>query len=243
MSLYVLSDINRRPTGMVVQKNYVNALQQIGAKLVSDPSNSGQHPVHTHRAARRILGTPTIRPAAVPTLAPAYRLTTVQIAPLLQEVQAQATPDSVGGSHHRLQGIHPGWSSNFPISSWESCNFADIDAITLDLDGAKMLAGRILHHAYASDALCPPASVDCRVAQLRQCATGYRRQAGLDPNQIRRGGADPHHAARRVRIYLPPVRWRRRWRCLPTTSSPCRSAARRPRLARWRSTASISIST
>lgn len=39
---YLLSDDKKDPSALYVQKNYINALQKIGAKLVSDPTNVGQ---------------------------------------------------------------------------------------------------------------------------------------------------------------------------------------------------------
>lgn len=39
---YHLTDDRKDPTALYVQKNYVNALEKIGAKLVSDPTDDGQ---------------------------------------------------------------------------------------------------------------------------------------------------------------------------------------------------------
>jgi outer membrane protein OmpA-like peptidoglycan-associated protein len=159
MSLYVLSDINRRPTAMVVQKNYVNALQQIGAKLVSDPSNSGQI-VFTRTVPQGEFWYIYDQAGGNSDAVPAYTLTTVQIAPLLQEVQAQATPAPLEAATTGCKD--PSWLvKQFSYFKLGSCNFADIDSITLDLEGGKKtLAGRILHHTYGlTDHVRQPVSI------------------------------------------------------------------------------------
>jgi len=70
---YALTDKNRDPAALAVWKNYVESLQQTGAKLMSDPRNSYEAVLTANTRRKASTGTSTNTPAVTSSRRPPTR--------------------------------------------------------------------------------------------------------------------------------------------------------------------------
>jgi outer membrane protein OmpA-like peptidoglycan-associated protein len=145
---YVLTDQAKNPPALVVWQNYVNALQQIGAKLVSDPDRQFQA-VLTRTTPRGEFWYIYAHGSGSETSTLSYTLSTVQIGPMPQEVQAQVT-DAALETHAAACKDPPWLVRQFAYFRRDRCDNQDFGALTLDFPaGKKILSGHILQTQYA----------------------------------------------------------------------------------------------
>lgn len=146
---YTLADPDKNPVAFAVQKNYIAALQKIGAKLMSDPGREFQAVlmqktpvgefwyVYDHGGGSDDSTT-------------SYSLTTLEVTPFPQVVVAQvpqgALLDGVQGKGCK----NPPWLvKQFDYYKLADCSKEDLDSMTLDLpSGQKKLVGRFLELDY-----------------------------------------------------------------------------------------------
>jgi outer membrane protein OmpA-like peptidoglycan-associated protein len=146
---YKLTDENKDPVALAVQKNYIAALRKIGAKLMSDPTSGFEATLMQKTPAGEFWylykhGSGNEESTG------AYSLTTVDVAPFPQVVVAQL-PQGVLLDDMQGKGCKsPPWLvKQFDYYKLTDCSKRDLDSITLDLpSGQKTLAGRFLELNY-----------------------------------------------------------------------------------------------
>jgi outer membrane protein OmpA-like peptidoglycan-associated protein len=140
---YTLTDEKKAPTARATKKNYVLALQAAGAKLMSDPNNDDRA-VLTETTPQGEFWIIYAHGSGNSDYTGTYSVTTWQITPFPQEVQAQAM--SGGLSSPGKACPNPPWVvKQFAAFKISTCNFRDFDSVDIDLpNGKKTLAGRIL---------------------------------------------------------------------------------------------------
>ncbi|MGH8426802.1 MAG: OmpA family protein [Gammaproteobacteria bacterium] len=140
---YTLTDENKSPTALALTQNYIAALKQIGATLVSDPTDDSQA-VFTQK-------TPTGEywyiyhgGSGNSESTESYYLTTVEILPLDQQVVAQPITGPLAAPGSAC--TDPPWlSKQFAYFKVDSCEHKIWDQVQLDLpDGEKTIEGNRL---------------------------------------------------------------------------------------------------
>jgi len=155
---YELVDQDKAPTAIQVAKNFVNALQAIGAKLVSDPNSIWSQAVLTQTLPFGSVWYIYRHGDGNDDTTLGYRLATIIEKPFPQEVAARAMPPE-GLQRPGKACADPPWIlRQFGAFQVSTCDYRDFDTIKLDLpDGEKILAGRILRTDYRlADGAQPP---------------------------------------------------------------------------------------
>jgi hypothetical protein len=145
---YALTDAKRDPVALAVRNNYVSALEAIGARLVSSPTNAYQA-ILTQTTANGETWYIYDHGAGNDDSTESYTLTTYQIAPFEQVVQAQPIKAPLDTQAKTCAG--PPWLvKQFDYFKAADCDNRDFDAVKLTLaDGDKVVAGRVLETDYA----------------------------------------------------------------------------------------------
>jgi len=141
---FSLTDPKKDQTAATVQKNYVEAFKTIGIPPASDPTKTdlavfaektpaGSFWIKYEHGSGNSESTGT------------YMLTTVQITPFPQVVEAQAMPNGLD-PQSKPPCRNPTWLvKQFSYFALSQCSYRDFDSIDIDLPtGKKTLAGRIL---------------------------------------------------------------------------------------------------
>ena len=145
---YTLTDDTRDPVALAVQKNFVTALEGMGAKLMTDPKSSFQA-VLTQTTAKGEYWYIYDHGGGNDDSTTAYTLTTFEIATFQQVVQAR--PLTAHLDAHQKPCAGPPWLvkqfDNFKV---ESCDNRDVDAVkvTLANDQEQVIAGTVLRTDY-----------------------------------------------------------------------------------------------
>ena len=180
---YALTEQDKAPSALFVRNNYVNALQQTGAKLVSDPRLEN-FAVLTRTTPDGEFWFCYRHGSGNDEATRSYTLTTVQIAPMPQDVQVRDSTDLLD-----TQGTacaDPPWLvRQFDYFRRDHCINRDLDTITLKLaKGARALSGRIMEVRYAQS----DTSKDAVTFVLRDNYINALQGAGAklvsDPNDI-----------------------------------------------------------
>lgn len=145
---YDLLDGKTPPPPIFEERNYVNALQGIGAKLVSDPGNVSY--------AALVQKTPTGEiyyvwhsSAGNDDESDSYNLTTIVVTGFNQEVVAQPMTQPMSAVSKTC--TNPPWlKKQFDYFTQTDCSYSDVNSVTLNLAGGKQqtLAGRYMEVNY-----------------------------------------------------------------------------------------------
>lgn len=156
---YTLTDAKRDPVALAVRNNYVSALEAIGAKLVSSPTDSNQA-ILTQTTPNGETWYVYDHGNGNDDSTQSYTLTTFQIVPFEQVVQAK--PVTAPLDTHAKTCAGPPWLvKQFDYFKATQCNNRDFDAVTLTLPGGDtVVAGRVLETDYGltDDAHSPTAA-------------------------------------------------------------------------------------
>jgi outer membrane protein OmpA-like peptidoglycan-associated protein len=145
---YTLTDDAKSPAALAVQRNYVRALQAIGAKLMSPP-DAAFEAVLTQSTPVGEIWYVYDHGSGDDDSTGSYTLTTFEIAGFRQEVVAQAVTAALE-TQAKACGDPPWLARQFAYFKADTCNNRDFGSITVGLkDGDKVLAGRILETDYA----------------------------------------------------------------------------------------------
>jgi outer membrane protein OmpA-like peptidoglycan-associated protein len=144
---YELKDEKKNPTNETARRFYAEQGKKGGARLVSDP-NGGWSAVLTQKTPQGELWYSYSHGSGNEESTGSYTLTTLQVAPLVQEVQVQATPTTLEADPKSCKD--PGWLvRQFAAFRLARCAVRDFDTVTLDLpDGQKPVAGRVMENEY-----------------------------------------------------------------------------------------------
>ncbi|MGD0191747.1 MAG: OmpA family protein [Rhizomicrobium sp.] len=153
---YALTDEKKAPTALAAKKNYVQALQSAGAKLMSDPNNEDTA-VLTETTPQGEFWIIYEHGNGNSGYTGSYSVTTWQLEPFPQEVQAQPMPGGLSSPGNACP--NPPWVvKQFAAFKISTCSYRDFDSVDIDLPaGKKTLAGRILVTDYVpvSNTLTP----------------------------------------------------------------------------------------
>jgi outer membrane protein OmpA-like peptidoglycan-associated protein len=156
---YTLTDEKKTETAATIQKNYVQAFKALGLGVLSDPTDANSVVVSSKTPAGGFWfhyehGSGNDQSTG------SYDLTTVQVTPFPQVVQAQLmkaglTPQPKGCKN-------PDWLvKQFPYFAIGDCSYRDFDQLTLTMPNGtkKVLAGRMLdtHFTLSDEARVPTA--------------------------------------------------------------------------------------
>lgn len=146
---YTLTDAKHDPAASTVQKNYIAALQKIGAKLMSDPTN-GNYATFMQKTPAGEFWYHYEHGSGNDESTTSYSLTTVQVVPFPQVVVAQVPKGSLLDDMQGKGCKQPPWLvKQFDYYKLTDCTKNDLDSITLDLPGGqKTLAGHFLELNY-----------------------------------------------------------------------------------------------
>jgi len=146
---YKLTDDSKDPTAFAVQKNYIAALQKIGAKLMSNPTRNATATLMQKTPAGEFWYTYE-HGSGNDDSTTSYSLTTVELAPFPQVVVAQVPQGALLDDMQGKGCKNPPWLvKQFDYYKLTDCSKEDLDSITLDLpSGRKTLAGRFLELNY-----------------------------------------------------------------------------------------------
>lgn len=144
---YELTDETKSPAALAVQKNFVNALEAIGAKLKTDPESSF-NAVLTMTTPNGEYWFIYDHGSGNDDETGSYTLTTFEVGAFPQVVVAQPIKEPLDTQAKTCTG--PPWLvKQFDIFKVDSCNNRDFDTVTLTLpDGDKAIAGRVLETDY-----------------------------------------------------------------------------------------------
>ena len=146
---YTLTDQGKDPVAFAVQKNYIAALQKIGAKLMSDPRHDFEAELMQKSPAGEFwyiyehgMGNDESTGS--------YSLTTIEVTPFPQVVVARVPQGSLLDDMQGKGCKQPPWLvKQFDYYKLTDCTRNDLDSITLDLPaGPKILAGHFLQLNY-----------------------------------------------------------------------------------------------
>jgi len=144
---YELKDESRDATNEKARRFYAEQGRKGGATLVSDPGG-GWSAVLTQKTAQGEFWYAYTHGSGNDESTGTYTLTTLQVAPLVQEVQVRPDPAPPDGDAKTCRD--PGWLvKQFAYFKLDQCAAKDFDTVTLDLPGAeKPVAGRVWEHNY-----------------------------------------------------------------------------------------------
>ncbi|MBF0466217.1 MAG: OmpA family protein [Nitrospirae bacterium] len=140
---YTITNEKNSPTAAAVMNNYNNALQTIGAQLVSDPNNVN-HAVFTQKTPYGEFWYIYKHGSGNDDSTTSYMLTTVNVRSFEQEVQAQAMTAPLNAKNRDCQ--NPPWLiKQFSYFKIDNCSYRDFDSVKVDLPGgSKIIAGHVL---------------------------------------------------------------------------------------------------
>jgi outer membrane protein OmpA-like peptidoglycan-associated protein len=140
---YDVTDIRQTPVALAVIKNYMNALAAIGAKLESDP-HSPYHAVWDQKTPVGEFWYVYNHGSGNADATNGYNLTTIQITPFPQEVQARPMQGPLAPKDKAC--ANPPWLvKQFSYFKLDTCSYRDFDQVSVDLPGgARNLAGHVL---------------------------------------------------------------------------------------------------
>ena len=168
---YRLTDDAKDQTAAYIWRNYADALQGAGAKLLSNPEDRFTA-VLTRQTASGPVWLLYTHGDGNEDSTGSYRLTTIEPGPMPQDVEARATDAAL--ATHGQDCVDPPWLvRQFAYFHRESCAHEDFGTLELDLPGGKkLLAGHVLRTSYGvSDPRRDPAKFFVRdnfVNALRQ---------------------------------------------------------------------------
>lgn len=144
---YVIADPARRPPGTLVQRNFLNALKAIGAKIVSDEHDQGRVVATQATPAGETWYVYSAGGGSDETRT-SYTLTTLVSSPFVQEVTVRRMPEGISAPGKVC--TDPPWlSAQFPAYKLGNCDYQDLAALKIKLpDGERTLAGRVLSVNY-----------------------------------------------------------------------------------------------
>ena len=144
---YSLTDEKRSPSAIAVQKNFIAALQAIGAKLMSKPDDSNTA-VLMQKTPKAEIWYLYSHGSGNDEATSSYTLTTVVVTSFAQEVQAQLITAPLASTGTTC--ANPTWlKKQFDYFKLAGCGYMDINSITLDLPaGKKTLVGRYMTANY-----------------------------------------------------------------------------------------------
>jgi outer membrane protein OmpA-like peptidoglycan-associated protein len=144
---YELKDDSKNATNEAARKYYAEQGRKSGAQLMSDP-DGGWSAVLTQKTAQGEFWYSYTHGSGNDESTGSYTLTTLQIAPLVQEVQVTAAPTTLEGDAKACKD--PGWLVHqFAAFKLDACEVKDFDSMNLELaDGEKLVAGRVMETTY-----------------------------------------------------------------------------------------------
>ena len=144
---YVIADPARRPPGTLVQRNFLNALKAIGAKIVSDEKDEGRV-VATQATPAGETWYIYLAGSGDSETRTSYSLTTLVSGPFVQEVTVRPMPDGVTTSGKVC--ANPPWlAAQFAGYAVSRCEYEDLAPLKVKLpDGERTLVGRALSVIY-----------------------------------------------------------------------------------------------
>ncbi len=146
---YALTDESKDPAALAVARNYVNALQAIGAKLVSDPDRISAQAVLTHATAAGTVWYIYSHGSGNDDSTGSYSIATILEGPFAQEVQTRPMPPDGLQQPGKTCADPPWLVKQFGYFRVSDCSFRDFDQFAVALPGGeRILAGRILTTAY-----------------------------------------------------------------------------------------------
>jgi outer membrane protein OmpA-like peptidoglycan-associated protein len=146
---YTLTDDKKSPVALAVQKNYIAALQKIGAQLVSDPTTE-YTAVLTQQTPAGEFWYVYRHGSGNSDSTGSYSLTTLQVVPFPQAVVAQLPTGSLADMQGKGCKAPPWLVRQFDYFKLADCTRRGFDSITLDLPGGqKALAGQFLDVNYS----------------------------------------------------------------------------------------------
>ena len=145
---YELKDESKNATNEAARRFYAEQGKKSGATLVSDPTG-GWSAVLTQKTPQGEFWYSYTHGSGNEESTGTYTLTTLQVMPLVQEVQVSGAPAPLAGDAKSCKD--PEWLvKQFAAFKLESCNVRDLDTLNLPLpDGEKSVAGRVLETTYA----------------------------------------------------------------------------------------------
>lgn len=156
---YQLVDESKDATNAAAWRHFVEQARQSGASLASDPGG-GYFAVLTRQTPQGAVWYLYTHGSGNSESTGSFTLTTLQIAPLAQEVQARAPEGPMAAAGGACKD--PSWLvKQFAYFKLERCESGDLDAVTLDLpDGPKTLVGPVLRaHYELTDPSRDPAAI------------------------------------------------------------------------------------
>lgn len=146
---YTLTDDSKDPVAFGVQKNYIAALQKIGAKLMSDPTD-GFNATLMQKTPAGEFWFMYAHGSGSSDSTGSYSLTTLEVTPFPQVVVAEVPKGALLDDMQGKGCKNPPWLvKQFDYYKLTDCTKNDLDSITLDLpSGQKTLAGRFLELDY-----------------------------------------------------------------------------------------------
>ena len=144
---YELKDESKNASNETARRFYAELGKKSGATLVSDP-NGGWSAVLTRKTPQGESWYSYTHGSGNDESTGSYTLTTLQVAPLVQEVQVSAAPAASEASPGTCKD--PAWLvKQFAAFKLDRCDERDFDSVNLPLpDGEKAVAGRVIENVY-----------------------------------------------------------------------------------------------
>jgi outer membrane protein OmpA-like peptidoglycan-associated protein len=146
---YTLADEKQDPVALAVQRNYVTALEGIGAKLMTDPDDA-YHAVLTQTTPNGEYWYIYDHGSGNDDSTGSYTLTTFEVGAFQQVVQARPIAAHLDAQVKPCAG--PPWLvKQFDLFKVDTCENRDLDAVEVTLAGdtPKVIAGTVLRTDYA----------------------------------------------------------------------------------------------
>jgi outer membrane protein OmpA-like peptidoglycan-associated protein len=146
-TVYELTDEKRDPVALLPAKNYATALLGLGAHLVSEPDKN-REPVLTRTTPEGEFWYIYRQSSGNDDSVGSYSLITIQVAPMVQEVEARDSPRPLESSLNPC--ANPPWLvKQFAYFKLDHCGVREFDRIELDLpSGLKTAEGLMLTTEY-----------------------------------------------------------------------------------------------
>ena len=144
---YELKDPSRDPPNEKARRFYAEQGKKFGAQLMSDPEG-GWSAILTKKTPQGELWYSYAHGSGNDESTGSYTLTTLQVAPLVQEVQVRADATPLEADPKTCKD--PGWLvRQLAAFRLDECSVRDFDTVNLELaDGTKPVAGRVLETHY-----------------------------------------------------------------------------------------------
>jgi outer membrane protein OmpA-like peptidoglycan-associated protein len=144
---YELRNEAKNASNEAARRYFAEQGKKSGAQLVSDP-NGGWSAILTKKTPQGEFWYSYTHGSGNDESTGTYTLMTLQVAPLVQEVQVKADPTNLEGDAKSCKD--PGWLvKQFSYFKLHECEVKDFDTVVLDLpDGQKPIAGRVMENNY-----------------------------------------------------------------------------------------------